>query len=569
MPTLDWIAKDKIINHHLEVPFCTLKHLYNINCQSDCESNNLVIHGDNLFALKSLLCKYENRIDCVYIDPPYNTGTKAGQWVYSDNVDDPRIQQWLGKIVGDEEDDLSRHDKWLCMIYPRLKLLRKLLNDSGVILISIDDHEYSNLKTICDEIFGKTNFICNFIWYTEGHTDNQDIITGVHEYILCYAKNKSKISIQNVVDPNIPADSKILRSFAENSITKNGYKNPPSYIDLPIGFPCESEKLFKGKHEHIEELIEEAAEVGFITRELTKKYNMSYPARVDDMIVENYSLKSPCKVFSGWMNNAKLKQFIENNFNPITDKDGSTVRFYLSKNGVLYYRREGRTPHYIQTVLQNMGTTETNKYFLEKLGMKFDYPKPVELIKFLLSAFTKKNSIVLDCFAGSGTTGQAVLELNKEDGFNRSFILCEMMDYCEDVISQRLQKVINGNDALPATGGSFSFYELGEKVFLEDGNINNNISAELLNDYVWYSETKTGKRNKNKSDCFLGVSRGVAYYFFLYKNEISTLNHELLRNINVKADSYIIYADVCLLSEEELLKYHIVFKKIPRDITKF
>ena len=156
MPTLEWIGKDKVVNHHQEVPFRILDKKYTFNAEN---SDNMIIHGDNLLALKSLLPQYEGLIDCIYIDPPYNTGKKEGQWVYSDNVDDPRIKKWLGEVVGAEGEDLSRHDKWLCMMYPRLKLLHKLLSNEGIIFISIDDNELASLKLCCDEIFGSSNFI--------------------------------------------------------------------------------------------------------------------------------------------------------------------------------------------------------------------------------------------------------------------------------------------------------------------------------------------------------------------------------------------------------------------------
>ena len=159
MPTLEWIGKDKVVNHHQEVPFRVLDKKYTFNAES---SENMIIHGDNLLALKSLLPQYEGRVDCIYIDPPYNTGNE--KWVYNDNVNDPRIKKWLGEVVGQEGEDLSRHDKWLCMMYPRLKLLYKLLSKTGAIFISIDDNEQANLKLLCDEIFGKNNFVAQIIW---------------------------------------------------------------------------------------------------------------------------------------------------------------------------------------------------------------------------------------------------------------------------------------------------------------------------------------------------------------------------------------------------------------------
>lgn len=180
MPTLHWIGKDKVVNHHQEVPYRVLEHKYGFRdgkqSIEDTGSGNMIIHGDNLLALKALLPKYQGRIKCIYIDPPYNTGNE--KWVYNDNVNDPHIKKWLGEVVGTEGEDLSRHDKWLCMIYPRMVLLHKLLSDNGVIFISIDDNEYASLKILCDEIFGQKNFVCSFVWQKKtGAADARGIAT--------------------------------------------------------------------------------------------------------------------------------------------------------------------------------------------------------------------------------------------------------------------------------------------------------------------------------------------------------------------------------------------------------
>ena len=183
MPTLDWTGKDKVINHHMDVPYRVLDPQYEYG---DADGN-MIIHGDNLSALKSLLPQYEGKIRCIYIDPPYNTGNEG--WVYNDNVNDPRIRKWLGEVVGSEGEDLSRHDKWLCMMYPRLKLLHKLLADNGAIFISIDDNEKFNLKMICDEIFGSQNFIADItvINNLKGRSDGKYIATA-HESLFIYHK---------------------------------------------------------------------------------------------------------------------------------------------------------------------------------------------------------------------------------------------------------------------------------------------------------------------------------------------------------------------------------------------
>lgn len=565
MPTLDWIGKDKVINHHLDVPYRVLERQYsydeNGQHTEDNGSENMIIHGDNLSALKSLLPRYENTIDCIYIDPPYNTGNQ--KWVYNDNVNDPQIQKWLGTVVGDEADDLTLHDKWLCMMYPRLKLLWKLLSDTGVILISINDFEYSNLRKICDEIFGARNYVETFIWYIDGHTDNQDRITTVHEYILCYAKDKTLVNINNIVDPNVSTDSKILNNFAENSITKNGFKNPPSIIELPVGFPCAIENLTKEKHENIDKLIDESEAFGYITREMTKKYAISYPARLDDMRVSNFKLEKPCRVYSGWMNNGKLAEFIRNDFNPIDD-NGTNLRFYLSKNGVIYYRRDGRENHYVQSILEKMGTTETNKYMLEGMGIKFDYPKPLTLIEYLLSIFSRPNAVVLDSFAGSGTTAHAVLNI----GGNRKFILVEMMDYANTSTAHRTKNVIDGYTDQEGTGGSFSYYELGDTLMNGD-ELNEAVGVDKIREYVYFTETKSRLApSKDDEPYYLGTHITTAYYFYYDRENVTTLSRAFLHTIKTKADGYVIYADLCTLSDTELEKYHITFKKIPRDITK-
>ena len=191
MPTLEWIGKEKVINHHQEVPFRVLDRQYSFDENGqhteDNGSENMIIHGDNLDALKALLPRYEGRVKCIYIDPPYNTGNEG--WVYNDNVNDPKIKKWLGEVVGKEGEDLSRHDKWLCMMYPRLKLLQKLLAEDGVVFISIDDREQVSLRMICNEIFGEHNFLAQFIWQKRTSPDMRKLVSTAHEYICAYSKN--------------------------------------------------------------------------------------------------------------------------------------------------------------------------------------------------------------------------------------------------------------------------------------------------------------------------------------------------------------------------------------------
>lgn len=207
MPTLEWIGKSKVINHHQDVPFRVLERKYSFDengqHSEDNGSENMIIRGDNLEALKALLPRYEGRVKCIYIDPPYNTGNEG--WVYNDNVNDPKIKKWLGEVVGKEGEDLTRHDKWRCMMYPRLKLLQKLLVNDGVIFISIDDTEYANLKLICDEIFGIRNFLADVIWEKSDspHMDAK-IFSARHDHTITYSKNIDALYLHRIHTNEIP-----------------------------------------------------------------------------------------------------------------------------------------------------------------------------------------------------------------------------------------------------------------------------------------------------------------------------------------------------------------------------
>ncbi len=292
MPTLNWIGKDKVINHHNEVPYRMLERKYSYeNGKGTIEDNgsrNMIIHGDNLEALKALLPKYEGKVKCVYIDPPYNTAKSSEKnkaWVYSDNMDDPVILKWLGNTVGDEGEDLSRHDKWLCMIYPRLRLIQKLLSNEGIAFISIDDNECANLRIVCDEIFGKQNFVSQLIWKTDGNFDNQAKIKNVHEYILCYTKMPNILGLPKGIDPASTETSKIYNDEIRNTVVKNGPKNPMSLIELPAGFPCAESSLY------------------------IKKRRDAFPYYYDDAIIEDGKLKNNVMVESGWASKNILVNF--------------------------------------------------------------------------------------------------------------------------------------------------------------------------------------------------------------------------------------------------------------------
>ena len=582
MPTLEWIGKDKVINHHLDVPYRVLERKYSYDeggqHEEDNGSENMIIHGDNLDALKSLLPQYEGRVKCIYIDPPYNTGNEG--WVYNDNVNDPRIKKWLGEVVGKEGEDLSRHDKWLCMMYPRLKLLQRLLSDDGVIFISIDDTEYANLKCICDEIFGSNCFVSNISWQRTYSTrnDSKGIVNEV-EHIICYSKQ-----------PNWQPQ-KLPRTAEMDSI----YKNPDNDI-----MPWASDNPFApGAATH-------QGMVYAIQHPFTGKY--LYPS---NGACWRYQQDTMLEIMNGWTDyilqdiedaeeRAKVcgvsKDSVRTDVKAIilakpldlAREDAQNVlqrgqwpRFYFTQNGKGGIRRKtylsnvgGKPPTNYWPYTETGHTDEAKKEMLAIFDGRatFDTPKPKRLIEFVLKIAGSKDAIVLDTFAGSGTTAHAVLKANKEDGGNRKFILVEMMDYADSITAERVKRVIQGygagKQAVAGTGGSFSYYELGEPLMIGE-NLNEEVGIDKIREYVFFTETKCRLPEVREDEpYYLGEHANNAYYFYYEKDAVTTLNRDFLRTVKTKADGYVIYADLCTLSEEERERHHITFKKIPRDITK-
>jgi adenine-specific DNA-methyltransferase len=396
-------------------------------------TQNLYIEGDNLEVLKLLQKSYANKVKMIYIDPPYNTGK---DFVYKDNYKDnlKNYQQVTGQ-VDDEGNKLSTnsdsdgryHSNWLNMMYPRLRLARNLLKKDGVIFISIDDNEIENLIKISNEIFGESSHLATFIWNTDGHTDNQLEVKVNHEYIVCYKKEISKGVLNPVIDPNTREDSNLWKGYAENSITKNGPKNPPSEILLKKGFPCKVDNLILDKTNVSEEFYSDISRIKHISREITKKYGCSYPIRIDPIIVKDGKLEKDCRVFAGWANNGKLLKFIENGFQPLIEEDG-LITFYLSENGVIYYHKERDAAKNILSVLRNFKTTEKMRSELEEDGIYFTYPKPNDLLQYLCGMTLSENDIMLDFFSGSASSADALLKHNSDNISNSRFIQIQLQE---------------------------------------------------------------------------------------------------------------------------------------------
>lgn len=583
MPTLDWIGKSKVVNHHLDVPYKTLDRQYSFDKdgehKEDNGSGNMIIHGDNLEALKSLLPQYEGRIKCIYIDPPYNTGNE--NWVYNDNVNDPKIKKWLGKVVGQEGEDLSRHDKWLCMMYPRLKLLHKLISKDGVIFISIDDNELYNLKMICDEIFGANCFVSNISWQrTYSMRNDAKGIPAEVEHILVYSKKTEwqpqKLARTESMDSkyknpdNDPKGAwRNIVASAPNAITHQGMvyaiQNP---ITGEYAYPPQGRCWSLGQDQMLKAMCQ------WCDYHLIDLQDYDERAKVCNVLADEVRKDVLAISINEDLETAKKKA------NDII-KNGVLPEFFFSRNGTGALSRKayldsmgGRPVTNLWSFEETGHTDEASRLLKNMFGGTaiFDTPKPPRLIERVLHIIGDKDAIILDSFAGSGTTAHAVLNMNKADGGNRKFIMIEMMDYADSITAERVKRVINGygegKKAVEGTGGDFSFYELGEPIFYGD-MLNEEIGEDEIRKYVYFTETKqTLAPRKADEPYYLGTHIDNAYYFYYEKEQITTLNNEFLNTIKTKAGAYVIYADLCTLSNNELEKYRITFKKIPRDISK-
>ena len=526
MPTLEWIGKAQVINHHQEVPYRVLERQYSFDKTSqhaeDNGSENMIIHGDNLEALKALLPLYEGKVKCIYIDPPYNTGNEG--WVYNDNVNDPKIKKWLGEVVGREGEDLSRHDKWLCMMYPRLRLLQKLLAEDGVIFISIDDTEYANLKLICDEIFGLRNFLADVVWEkSDSPRMDAKTFSSRHDHTLVFAKNIDSTVIHRIQTEDVPDHY--------NKVEKDGRR----YYLKPLRAMGQNDAREARPNLYYAMIAPDGSEV--------------FPIRTDgtdgnwrwsrQKVADNPTRIEWVKGRNGWMPYYKI--YAEEQ----TERPPETI----------WYNKE-------------VGSNRTSMNQIKAIfqdGKSFDTPKPTGLVERILQIASDPDSIILDSFAGSGTTAHAVLNMNKADGGHRRFILIEMMDYADSITAERVRRVIRGygegKKAVEGTGGSFSYYELGPVLMHPDGTLNEEVGAEKIRQYVYYMETKQPlpARQDEAEPYLLDVCRDTAYYFYYECSRMTTLDYDFLSTIKTGAEGYIIYADLCAVPQETLRRHNITF----------
>lgn len=555
MPILSWVGKDKVKNHHHDVPFRLLNTQYTFTANEGTPSNstgNKIIHGDNLEALKSLLPEYEGKVNCIYIDPPYNTGNEG--WVYNDNVNDPKIKKWLGQVVGKEGEDLSRHDKWLCMMYPRLKLLHRLLADDGVIFISIDDNEQAHLKLVMDEVFGTGKFIADIavINNLKGRSDDKYVATA-HEHLLLYRKGSFEtygvpVPEEYIQEYKLSDDRGAYRLQGLRKRGSNSKRSDRPNMFYPFYIDIASNSISLNRINDSD--IEVFPRLSDGSDGCWRWGKETALARINDLVADVVKTRNEFDVFQ---------------------KD------YLTDGGK--GKRIKPKSFWMGSEFSSDSGTKTYKEIM--LGEPFDYPKSVDLISYCLEQVANPNSIILDSFAGSGTTAHAVLKQNAQDGGNRKFILIEMMDYAETITAERVRRVMNGygkgNKAVAGLGGSFDYVTVGEPLFLDDGNLNEVVGETAIRQYVAYSERVTLDTSETMQavnrHC-LGLKEDALFVLYYETNAITALSMDFLatlavKNLSNRPNSYVIYADKCTLTPEIMRKYGITFKRIPRDITRF
>lgn len=541
MPVLNWIGKEAVVNHDKKVPFRLLRKVKQASFGEN--SQNLIIHGDNLEALKALMPFYYGMVKCIYIDPPYNTGNEG--WVYNDRVNSPKIRQWLGKVVGSQSEDLTRHDKWLCMMYPRLKLLNHLLSDKGVIFISLDNNELHHARLVFDEIFRERNFVGSIIW--RNVTDNNPTNIAIeHEYILCYAKSrdfldriwKSKLSAAK--DALIDIGNKLIKQHKNLAELQKAYTqwfrdnkqhlgqlDRYKYIDFGGVYTGSQSVHNPGKEGYRYNVIHPVT--GKPTRQPLMGYRFPKPT-LDKLLEEGKILfgKDENKII-------ELKLYALE----YVDKLPSVITM------------DGR-----------LGIYDLRELIPEEVKT-FDNPKPVELIKLLLSYCTNGDDIILDSFAGSGTTGHAVLELNKEDNGSRKFILVELEDHVAmNKTAKRVKRAIEKF----SYGGGFEYCELDKTLFNDQGQIEKTCDFNQFATYIYFTETQSNIDPTKINGNFIGNLDSVEYYLIYKEKNKNDLNKSFLRKVKRDGIKKIVYADRCLVDDDLLAEYNVIFKQIPYEV---
>lgn len=554
MPALQFKGKTAIECYHHTVPHHTFEFDGKLSVLAQGEKlgldGNLIIEGDNLLALKALLPTHAGRIKCIYIDPPYNTGNEG--WVYNDNLTQPQFKEWIGQTVGKEGEDATRHDKWCCMMYPRLSLLKELLRDDGAIFISIDDNEIAHLRMLMDEIFGENNFIASIIWQkVYAPKSSAEFFSENHDYIVLCAKERREWD-RNLLPRTEKQDAAYSNpdndprgSWRANNLAARNYYSKGTY-----SIKCPGGRVIPGPP----------------------------PGSYWRVSEENFwRLDREGRI---WWGEGK------NNV--------PAPKIYLSevKKGVVPqtiwpYSEVGHTQDAKKSILQIFNTDQ--EVFLT--------PKPVQLCKRIIQLSAEPDDLILDSFAGSGTTVHAVLDMNREDGGDRKFILVQMpydtkenekerFNICQKMTAERVRRIIQGytftkrggngsekKEHVAGLGGSFTYARLGPPLFGEYRDLGKKLPAfEELAKYIFYTETSQDfdRKAMNEKTGKIGEHKGTSYYLLYSPDEKQdrALDSAWLQAVDKKEKNrnLVVYCEKIWVHRDDLAKYELDTKRTVRPM---
>jgi adenine-specific DNA-methyltransferase len=510
MPELQFKGKEFVYNYHLTVPFRPLLPDAGKSVGKPSLNGNLIIHGDNLHALKALLPMYAGKVDCIFIDPPYNTGKES--WRYNDNVNSPMMREWLSTNPVNGE-DMLRHDKWCAMMLPRLSLLYELLAEHGIIFVTIDDNELYHLRLLMDEKFGDANWVGTIVW--KNVTDNNPTNIAIeHEYIVCFAKSKSliekewKSKVSDVKEVLIKVGRELIEANQDDDALRSAYtkwfrEHKPQLWPLDRYKYIDRNGIYTGSQS-----VHNPGREGY-------RYDVPHEVTGRPCKEPLMGYRFPWETMKGLLEQKKIL---------FGDDENKIVELK-----VYAHEFEDKLPSVIN-LDGRVGSYELREIFPEKTKV-FDNPKPSQLLKQLFSFTVRQDGLVLDSFAGSGTTGHAILSLNVEDQGTRRFILVEGEDYADDLTRERVHRVVSGvanaaDEALKhGLGGSFTYCSLGEAL-----DVDKILTGETLPDYLsvgaWLFHTATGEAfdaaKAKPKNWYLGES--AAYHVWLvYRPELDFL----------------------------------------------
>ena len=582
MPTLDWIGKAAVVDHHRKVPYRLLRCDRELST-GNADAGNLLVQGDNLLALKALLPYYAGKVKCIYIDPPYNTGNE--NWVYNDNVNSPEIRKWLNQVVGKEGEDLSRHDKWLCMMYPRLALLKEFLADDGVILCHIDEHSLHYLLILLEELFGRSNILGHIVWDKRNPKGDAQGISYQHESLVLFAREKEKFlnssklmrrkaNAERIVQKGKELFEKIGTDYIPDDQAKciKKYK-----LSKEIVVPWQRKRTLESINVEFAQWIKEQRDISQgeaayrmidDNGDVFRLVSMAWPNKKtapDEYFIPliHPKTKKPCPVpVRGWRN------------------PPDTMKLLLERNEIIFGDDESIQPQrkYLlrKNLFENMPSLfsygASDDALFRIMELSFENPKPYQFCLQLIGILTQDNDIIRDSFAGSGTTAHAVLAQNAADGGNRRFILVEMDEnICRNVTAQRVRKAIYGYNNTSGLGGGFRYCKLGGELFDAMGNVSGEVRFSDLAAHVYFTETGSPlpKRSTGKSP-LLGVYRDRAVYL-LYNGILgdrrvdggNVLTHEIALALPPHNGMRVVYGEACRLGKKSLERYNIVFRQIP------